>query len=1059
MKKTQVIDLLTTIRGSAVSFFSILMFVLLGVGLFLGIHWVSGSVFTMANAAYRQGKAHDVQVIFPYGLTDDDMAQLAGIDGVTEVDGAYIAYLRASVNGASSVLGVQSLPHDVDVFLTVEGTLPAREGEAAVDAGWAKDHGVGLGDTLTFDDSGKESDGVTYLHEVVYKVTAFVTSPAYLSRNAGAYGLCTIGSGAVDGFAWLREESFDAASFQDAKPLVLLRSEALASLPTESAEYADKAGALKARVDELGAKLGNARYQDLYNQGKAKLDEGAQAIADAQSKIDSGRTQLDDEVAAAQQKFEEATAQMADGERQIAEAEAQLDESEQELNRYEELYVQAQELYAQVRGALDQLRADVEELRAELQGGQMTREEYEQRIDELCRAVAELLEAAGVEAPFVMDHTTVDRLISGAEDFLAQIRTKEFTVGPYTISYDTAPQVLADARAKLEGFVQQLADKRQQIVDGRAQLEDARQQLAQKVAETEQMLADSQAQVEEKRGELAQSEEELASMRKFEWNVSSRTEGPSYMAISNSTTVMKNLRWSMASLFLIVGLLVCYSAVSRIVHEQSTRIGTKKALGFRASEVMALFMTYSGLAVLLGVLLSLILAIVLVEGLLLNTLNGFFNARADVYLDPLDVLALTGVECLLIGAATWFAVRGVLARQAVELLAGERPAEAKTRFFEKWALWKRMSLLAQTTVNNVINDKRRVLATLVGVAGCAALIVTAVTLYVNINGSLTRSYERIVHFDTMVYPEPGADHAIEGIDRALSKAGIEYLPALRRTFSFKQPDGITTAVTVTVPTDSDDLSGYYTTLPVGDAWADEGILVSQAMNKELGIKVGDEIKLADPTGQTYAFKVRGFFEYHLLNNQVIMDKALYEKSFGTAKSNVVLVKAGSAGVEGVREAVKGESVSSIYDDYGVQSKVFKEFAKLTTIVVAVYLGLAAVIALVVLLNLDVMFIQEKKRELIVLMINGYSVRQAQGYIWHDAVVLTALGIVLGCVLGVVTGGLSVSCVETSMASYLSDICWPAIGVGVAGTVVFAGGVLLWSLRLIGKFELTDIARY
>ena len=52
-----------------------------------------------------------------------------------------------------------------------------------------------------------------------------------------------------------------------------------------------------------------------------------------------------------------------------------------------------------------------------------------------------------------------------------------------------------------------------------------------------------------------------------------------------------------------------------------------------------------------------------------------------------------------------------------------------------------------------------------------------------------------------------------------------------------------------------------------------------------------------------------------------------------------------------------------------------------------------------------------------------------------------------------------SSVETSMASYLSDICWLAIGVGVAGTVLFAGGVLLWSLRLIGKFELTDIARY
>ena len=51
-----------------------------------------------------------------------------------------------------------------------------------------------------------------------------------------------------------------------------------------------------------------------------------------------------------------------------------------------------------------------------------------------------------------------------------------------------------------------------------------------------------------------------------------------------------------------------------------------------------------------------------------------------------------------------------------------------------------------------------------------------------------------------------------------------------------------------------------------------------------------------------------------------------------------------------------------------------------------YLLLSALMAIVVLLNLDIMFVDEKKRELIVLMINGFSVKDAKAYIYRDSLV-------------------------------------------------------------------------
>ena len=89
-------------------------------------------------------------------------------------------------------------------------------------------------------------------------------------------------------------------------------------------------------------------------------------------------------------------------------------------------------------------------------------------------------------------------------------------------------------------------------------------------------------------------------MKKFDWTVSPRSRNLGASQISVFSNVTNNLSFSMAGLFVIVGLLVSYSAVSRIVNEQITQIGTKKALGLRAREITLSYLAYSSLAVISG---------------------------------------------------------------------------------------------------------------------------------------------------------------------------------------------------------------------------------------------------------------------------------------------------------------------------------------------------------------------------------------------------------------------------------------------------------------------------
>ena len=96
------------------------------------------------------------------------------------------------------------------------------------------------------------------------------------------------------------------------------------------------------------------------------------------------------------------------------------------------------------------------------------------------------------------------------------------------------------------------------------------------------------------------------------------------------------------------------------------------------------------------------------------------------------------------------------------------------------------------------------------------------------------------------------------------------------------------------------------------------------------------------------------------------------------------------------------------DDKTNQHGNFETFSSVSSTVVLIYLALAALMAIVVLLNLNVMFIEEKKRELIVLMINGFSVKDAKHYISYDNIVLTAIGIIVGMLLGCIMGSITVA---------------------------------------------------
>lgn len=1123
MKQSQLVELLANIKATLVSFFSIVMFVMLGVGLYLGIRGSALSLESAAELKFEQDLFHDFDVTFPYGLSQDDLDAIRELEGVDLVEPAYVAYASQHLGGARYTLAIRSITTDIDLTEIVEGELPTAKGEVAIGRDYAGDHGLGIGDTIELVHDADDADGMRLLTTSELTITGIATNPTYISEVGGMLGVSDTGS-AVETFAYTVDDTFDPAAYGNHYPCAYVRAASLRGIDTFSDEYREAARALEAQIVELGEPRAQARRDQIKAEAQAQVDA-------AQAQIDAGQAQIDS-----------ANKQIADGEKAIAEGQRQVDVAIGQLqagrSSYEATEAMGNELLGSLRESLSGAQADydtakaqldektaqhnalkaevdlahelakdqedyvnerlakIEALDAQLEEEAITQEEHDAQVaalraeitaknEEFVNAVTtelpimserfpELKEAMAVDPDdpnFVFETRlrllAINGYLEGADALLStsyeQLSTVEGQVASLGAQLDSAWQQYYDAQARLDSALSGYAND---IASGESQVSEGQATIAQKTTELEegrQTVAEKTEELGKAKDQVADAQRQVDSIAFMSWIVSTRHMASGSIALNNILGLTNNLRVAMASLFVVVGLLVCYSAVSRIVHEQTRQIGTKKALGFRNHEVTLSYLAYTALAVALGVVLGIALSVFVVQAILYGRIAGtFMLPRMGATVDPEDTAFISAVELVLLLACTWLACRSVLKRNAVDLLAGEGAGNGTQHFYERWRVWKRLPLLTQTVINNCVSDPRRVFGTLVGVAGCTALIVTAATLDGNITRSLEEHFGTVYDYDVRLAYNPEVEGAREAIDAVLAEQGAKGAGVRYAMYLFED-EGEPAYEFVYVPEDEEAFAELFhlNVVPSQGSANASGVWVSEAHAAHRGLKVGDTIQLCSVSGERYRMPIAGFFTYYLPNNAMVMSADNYEKIFGReATPNGILVDTGDGSSASLRSALSSvDGFVSLADERASVEAIVRLFKSVTTTVVAIYLALSALMAVIVLLNLDYMFIDEKKRELIVLMINGFSVHDAKAYIYRDAIVMTALGIVCGVCLGVTMGAATVGAVEWQSCCFIKDAYLPACLLGAGASAVFAAAMMLLALRRIPRFSLTDIARF
>lgn len=645
--------------------------------------------------------------------------------------------------------------------------------------------------------------------------------------------------------------------------------------------------------------------------------------------------------------------------------------------------------------------------------------------------------------------------IEGLTDYQTGLAQYEEGLAAYEAGTSQYENGLADYQRGLAQYNDVKAQYEQGLIgteNGRKELDENKARLE----EGESDYNDALPKIADGEQQLTKAREQLEELEPCRWMIFNARGNLGYIQIEIAAENLLSLESTFALLFVLVGALVIFATVSKMVDEDRTQIGTTKALGFFNREIFAKYLSFGVTATVAGTVLGILTARFFMEGFVLSGYNIYYTfnlTKPAVTLIPTLAALLVGaaLSVAAVLAASW----ALLRTPAIRLMQAKIPVGAKKAGTDrKHAL----SLYSRLILLNMRTDIRRVIVTVVSVAGCCALVVIGVTLKTSMSGSLSKQFDGIVDYDWLVnYNPEEADTAEAEIEKLLQDAGTEYMPVHFTNITYRVSN-IQTAELFCG--DLDRLENFYhlrdwkTGAPSEPS--DDGILIQRRIAETYGIDMGSSFEITIDGTRTASVAVAGIFE-HYVGRPMVMSPACYERLFGEACTpNAFFVRLGGASASALEEQLRSvEGFASITSaDSG--KAVFEASTGVLNTLVALFIFMAAVMAGVVLMNLTSIYVLQKKRELTIMRINGFTVKEVVGYMLRETVLTTTLGILIGMAAGSAIAYKIIRTLEQVFLQFDRGLSVPAWMIGAAMTVLFTVLVNMVALRPVKRLKLTDV---
>lgn len=1018
MPATYLKDIFREIKISLGRFLSILCIVAIGVAFFAGIKASAPDMKNSADTYFDKYNVQDIQVYSTIGLTKKDVAAIKKIKGVKSVQPNFSMDTLSQIDSTQMVIKVISYEIDqkMNKIRLVDGRMPERENECLVEASSATNKLYGtfrIGDTIKLQ-SGTDDALSKSLKRTKYKIVGTCYNPNYLSYEKGS---SNIGSGTVNSFIYIQNTNVLKDYYTEVDVCV----KGAKDLDCYSDEYFDVVDPVLKKIKKISNKQIDARIQSYQSELDEKKQEATDKFKDAenqfndaQNKIDSGLSEIQSNELKLQNSKDQinqgwneyyANLQLLDNIPTLQNAIAQIEESEKKLpellSQKEQVENGLQQINAEgdlntkrtlIQNAIDFIdialkklenypdSSDAETIRIKLNE---KKELLQGQLSLIDQAIAKKAELEAI----------LPQIQSGIEQIQAGVAKKA--------ELQSQLNQLLNAKNELNNAYVSLINGQAQYEDGVSKIEDAKNELNKSIEQLTLSKAEFNIQKHDALRELSDAQLEIDKME-GKWIVLDRNSHYSYRDYGACADRMDGIAKVFPVFFFLVAALVCMTTMTRMVDEQRNEMGTLKALGYSKLQIASKYIIYALIASILGSILGCSLGMYLFPTVIFNAWNTLYNIDQIKFLfQPGLILLASGSVTGITLLATLYSIYSELIEMPSQLMRPKAAKAGKKILLERITfIWKRLSFLQKVTARNIFRYKKRFFMTIIGIAGCSALLVAGFGINDSISDIVNQQYNVIYHYDAIVSAKTS-----EITSQIKSLKGVKDVyeeDHLAVTTKIENKD---ISTTVHIISNDKKFKDFCTLFNGNNEFDldDSSVLISQKMATKLNKKAGDTIKIKEANNKVIKAKIKGVFTNYV-GHHIYASESLYKSWNTNAKTtHIYLIKSKKTTKKFERNL--GNKIMNID---GVQSvtfysslqKNFKDMIKSISYIVVVLVISAACLAFVVLYNLSNVNISERKREIATIKVLGFTRKEVDAYINRETILLTILGSLIGLGIGI-----------------------------------------------------------
>ena len=551
-------------------------------------------------------------------------------------------------------------------------------------------------------------------------------------------------------------------------------------------------------------------------------------------------------------------------------------------------------------------------------------------------------------------------------------------------------------------------------------------------------------------------------------DVMTQAEQPSNAGLKLDLQGFEEMAIMFPALFLLAAGMATFIILTRVVYAQRSQIGTLMASGVSRRLITRHYLSYGLVLGIAGAIVGVIVGMLLgyaITGLYTDALGIPDTVRGWHWMTPLVGL-LFGVAVGVLAALA--PTRAASRLSPAEAMRGDTPTQSGRPSLIERAIppVRRLPIRWLMVLRGIGRNRRRSISTILGVILALTLILASWGMIDTVVNIVDRNFSEVAIEDVDVIFNVAVDN--NAIERVTATPGVDTAESVVSVaVSVRGLDGSYASQLEAYAADT-AVHGFDT---ADGSLPHDGILAGASLGPEIGVSEGDTVELSFPTlGTTFTTTIAGFVD-EPLGTFVYMERNAFEAAIGNADPSIPaeiladpsITHAKAVFDDGIDRAVTideiedVETVVAVVDSRALYD-MLQEFLGFFYMFIGIMLAFGAVMAFALIFNTISVNVAERESEYATMRANGLSQRKLASLITGENLLLTALGIIPGLIVGYAMAALFMKSYSSDMFTFKLDMNWTTLVFSSLAMLLVALLSVIPAVRTVQHLDISKVVR-